>query len=260
MAKLTKADAARQLGISRTTLYKLIDQGKVSATSDGMIDQAELVRVAPYVDTLKERSRTSTNNTAMDTSISADEHRERPSSDPREQPWIDVHERQRTSAEDLVNILREQLQLLREEPQEARHNAQAAREREALLLQMLQEMQHRYDRLLEAPRPAQPPTPRERGVQAARASRPAGFREPLTHAPAFDPRRYVLGTLCPRGHDDQETWHSLLRLPSHGCLECDRQRARERRQARRQQAVEARYPEAVCRSLAAEAQALRPIL
>src|SRR5262249_5319094 len=46
MAKLTKADAARQLGIARSTLYKLIDQGKLSPTPDGMIDQAELVRVA----------------------------------------------------------------------------------------------------------------------------------------------------------------------------------------------------------------------
>ena len=31
MAKLSKLDAARQLGISRTTLYKLIDQGRLSA-------------------------------------------------------------------------------------------------------------------------------------------------------------------------------------------------------------------------------------
>ena len=45
MARLTKAYAARQLGISRTTLYKLIDQGKLSATPEGLIDTAELVRV-----------------------------------------------------------------------------------------------------------------------------------------------------------------------------------------------------------------------
>ena len=64
MAQLTKADAARQLGIARSTLYKLIAQGKVSATPDGMIDQAELVRVAAYVDTLKERTRTSVDTLA----------------------------------------------------------------------------------------------------------------------------------------------------------------------------------------------------
>jgi len=59
MARLTKTDAARQLGIARSTLYKLIDQGKVSPTPDGMLDQAELVRVAAYVDILKGRTRTS---------------------------------------------------------------------------------------------------------------------------------------------------------------------------------------------------------
>jgi len=45
MARLSKADAARQLGISRTTLYKLIDQGALSPTPEGLIDTAELVRV-----------------------------------------------------------------------------------------------------------------------------------------------------------------------------------------------------------------------
>ena len=62
MARLTKTDAARQLGIARATLYKLIAQGKVSPTPDGLIDQAELVRVAPYVNTLHERTRTPTDN------------------------------------------------------------------------------------------------------------------------------------------------------------------------------------------------------
>jgi ACT domain-containing protein len=40
---MPKADAVHQLGISRTILYKLIDQGKVSTTPDALIDQAELV-------------------------------------------------------------------------------------------------------------------------------------------------------------------------------------------------------------------------
>jgi excisionase family DNA binding protein len=50
MARLTKAEAARQLGISRTTLYKLIDQGTLSATPDGLIDTAELGHVLSTVD------------------------------------------------------------------------------------------------------------------------------------------------------------------------------------------------------------------
>jgi DNA-binding XRE family transcriptional regulator len=55
MAKLTKADAARQLRISRTTLYKLIEQGKVSPTPDGLIDTAELVRVMSTMNVHGER-------------------------------------------------------------------------------------------------------------------------------------------------------------------------------------------------------------
>ena len=70
MAKLTTTDAARQLGIARSTLYKLIDQGTVSATPDGMIDQAKLVRIATYADTLRERARTSAAHRGERSSVS----------------------------------------------------------------------------------------------------------------------------------------------------------------------------------------------
>jgi hypothetical protein len=94
----------------------------------------------------------------------------RPQTRDRGQQETDTRERPQTSAAVLVDILRGQLQVLREELQEARQSAQAAREREARLLQMLQDMQHRYDRLLDLPRPpalqtpqdapAEPPAPR----------------------------------------------------------------------------------------------------
>ena len=64
MPRLSKSAAARQLQISRTTLYKLIEQGALSATPDGRIDSAELVRVAPLVDNLKERTWTSMDSMA----------------------------------------------------------------------------------------------------------------------------------------------------------------------------------------------------
>ena len=74
MARHTKAEAARHLGISRTTLYKLIQQGQVSPTPDGLIDDTELVRAAPVVDTLKDRTRTSTDSPHVDTNVRDDEH------------------------------------------------------------------------------------------------------------------------------------------------------------------------------------------
>jgi hypothetical protein len=51
---------------------------------------------------------------------------------------------------------REQAAIARE--QEERH---ASREREALLLRMVEQMQHRYDRLLDTPRSTPPPSPQD---------------------------------------------------------------------------------------------------
>src|SRR5215831_13829094 len=155
MAKLTKTEAARQLGIARSTLYKLIDQGKVSPTPDGLVDQAELVRVAAYVDILKGRPRTSADTRDSPAAQRVDTPHRRPQTPDCERSQTARDERPQTSSDILVDILREQIQILRDELQEARQSAQAAREREALLLQMLQDMQHRYDRLLDLPR--QPP-------------------------------------------------------------------------------------------------------
>jgi hypothetical protein len=65
---------------------------------------------------------------------------------------------------------------------------------------------------------------------------------PASPAPAFmsdtnihgyDTSKHYLGKLCPRGHDYKGTGQSLLRRINHLCLACDRERAQERRQAKR---------------------------
>jgi hypothetical protein len=78
MATLTKAEAARQLGISRTTLYKLIDQGTLSATPEGLIDTAELGRVVSTVHVHHARPWTAGDSGALDTGMSSDAHYGRP--------------------------------------------------------------------------------------------------------------------------------------------------------------------------------------
>jgi hypothetical protein len=175
VAKLTKADAARQLGISRTTLYKLIDQGRVSATPDGMIDQTELVRAAPYVDTLKERARTSMDNGDVDTHYSHDEQRECPPHPVHAQPWTPVHERQWTSTDPVVDILREQIQVLRDELHAARQAAQERerdyREQIARLTMMLDQAHQQNQRLLDMPRT---PTPHPDSKTPAADAPPRG--------------------------------------------------------------------------------------
>ena len=162
MARLTKADAARQLGISRTTLYKLIDEGKVSPTPAGLIDDAELVRVAPILDVHRARTRerppTPVASSEMDAATTVSEHCGHPPSVLGGCPLLPDDERQLTSTYlALVDTLRTQLDTMQHELEAARGERQAAREERAMLLQMLQDMQHRYDRLLEAPRPAPSP-------------------------------------------------------------------------------------------------------
>jgi DNA-binding XRE family transcriptional regulator len=176
MAKLTKADAARQLGIARSTLYKLIDQGKVSPTPDGLIDQAELVRVAAYVDTLTGRSRTLEEIHETPAPRHAETAYERPHTDVHEHRETDARERPQTSADVLVDILREQIQVLRDELQEARAERQAAREREAHLLRLVEQMHQRYDRLLDTPRSAAPaPAPPPVRTQRPQRSGPSAY-------------------------------------------------------------------------------------
>src|SRR5215475_7748973 len=111
MATLTKAEAARQLGISRTTLYKLIDQGTLSATPDGLIDTAELGRVLSTLNVHGERPHTPLDITPMNAATQGSEHRERPVDTSSERlPWTSSERQLTSSYEHLVDILREQLQ------------------------------------------------------------------------------------------------------------------------------------------------------
>src|SRR5262249_50300541 len=158
---LTKAEAARQLGISRTTLYKLIDQGTLSATSEGLIDTAELVRVMSTVNVQRERSRIPLDTLPLDTATSRDEHRERPAQTSSERPPWTSSERQLTSSEgererqltstyrDLVDILREQLQAAQERERDYREHI-------ARLTAMLDQAHQQNQRLLDMPRSPAP--------------------------------------------------------------------------------------------------------
>jgi len=170
MARLSKTEAARQLGISRTTLYKLIDQGRVSATPDGLIDETELVRAAPYVDTLKERSRTSMDEPDVDMDLSHDERYERPPESVHEQPWTRVHERQWTSTDPLVDVLREQLQRAQERERVYEERERDYRDHIARLTAMLDQAHQQNQRLLDMPRSTTaplPPAPRASGTDVS---------------------------------------------------------------------------------------------
>jgi excisionase family DNA binding protein len=140
MAKLTKVEAAWQLSISRTTLYKLIDQGKLSATPDGTIDETELVRVAPYVDTLREHARTrvdTVDSADMDTHRGHYEHDSRVHERVHEHARTPVHEQKWTGMDTVVDILREQLQRAQERERAYEERERAMQDHIAQLTAML---------------------------------------------------------------------------------------------------------------------------
>jgi hypothetical protein len=56
-----------------------------------------------------------------------------------------------------------------------------------------------------------------------------------TEIPPYDPGKYVLGKLCPRGHEYCGTGQSLRHRRRHVCLACDAEQARERRKAKHQE-------------------------
>ncbi len=63
-------------------------------------------------------------------------------------------------------------------------------------------------------------------------SRPRAI-PPDAHAPPYDQTKFILGRLCPRGHEYGTTGRTLLRMPGFHCRQCENELARERRKAQR---------------------------
>jgi hypothetical protein len=171
MAKLTKAQAARQMGISRTTLYKLIHAGTLSVHPDGTIDTTELVRAVSTLATPVQREHFTPVHGEhlsvhavqhgvheVDSEIINDGHSDRSPSVHRE------HREQVSTERQLTSTYRELVDTLREQLQAAREREKDYQARIAWLEQHVDQIQQRYDRLLEAPR-ATPPAPASKSSQ-----------------------------------------------------------------------------------------------
>jgi AcrR family transcriptional regulator len=139
MAKLSKVDAAKAAGVSRQTLYTYLKDGRLSADADGLIDTAELLRAGFALHPVHEIGRPEHAPPGQTLTSNVD--------------TLDVYL-------DMITLLKQQLSEAQAREQAALDREQTARTREDLLLQMLQQMQHRYDRLLDMPRSAPPPAPR----------------------------------------------------------------------------------------------------
>jgi hypothetical protein len=148
MAKLSKVDAAKAAGVSRQTLYTYIKDGRLSVDADGLIDTAELLRAGFALRTVHETGRQDV--------------------EPVGQPLMSTSQ-PLTSSLDTLDVYRDMISMLKQQLNDAQAREQAAlerersaREREAHLLRLVEQMQQRYDRLLDMPRsaaPAQAPPP-----------------------------------------------------------------------------------------------------
>jgi hypothetical protein len=147
MAKLTISDASRVAGVARSTLHRAIRAGRLSIDPDGHVDTAELLR-AGY--TLQRSTQQSAPGALQDAT-------------PRSSGALQAILPLERQAQTVVHQERDLLRLERE---------QAAQEREALLLHMLEQAQQQSQRLLDMPR-TPPPAPPGPGAPAA-ASAPRG--------------------------------------------------------------------------------------
>jgi len=177
MARLTISDAARACRVARSTLQRAVNTGRLSLDPDHHVDTAELIRAGYTLHAARQDETRRTRHAALQD--------EAPRSSSTQQDAADASAPDAVLMQHTIDALERENALLRvaldaaaAREQDARANAQAARDERTLLLQMLQDMQHRYDRLLDMPRPTSPPQP-------SPAPQPAPARTP---APAGDPR------------------------------------------------------------------------
>jgi hypothetical protein len=223
MAKLTISDAARTCRVARSTLPRAINAGRLSLDADHRVDTAELLR-AGY--TLQAARQEQPAASLRDTAERAN--------GTRQGDAAPLHH-ELTLLQREFALLERERDLLRTALDAAAAREQVALEREARLLHLLEQAQTQSHRLLDTARPPAAPSP-----AARHASRQTVLREPRptpssVHSapPPCDPHKHVLGKLCPRGHDYQDTGQSLLQRSNRKCLVCHREQAQARRQARR---------------------------
>ena len=127
MAKLSITDAARVTGVSRVTLHRYIKAGKLSRSADGTVDTAELLRIGLVLhpDTV-----------LQPVTLQRD---------------VTPHETAPVTLPDPAT-LQQLIGVLQRELDAAHAREEAAREREATLLQMVQQLQQQHQRLLDMPR------------------------------------------------------------------------------------------------------------
>jgi hypothetical protein len=145
MAKLTISDAARVTGMSRMLLYRYIKAGKLSRTPDGLIDTAELLRAGLMLQTSDVTTPVTMLHDVTSSSVTPETPVTMSVTEAVTPPVTPAASTETRTLERLVDVLQRELD--------------AARERETILLQMLQQVQQQNQRLLDMPRSVPPALP-----------------------------------------------------------------------------------------------------
>jgi hypothetical protein len=182
MAKLTISDAARACRVARSTLQRAVQAGRLSLDTDHRVDTAELLRAGYTLHAARQDDDCRTRQDALQDAASRSSSARQDAADLLSpdaallQHTIAALERENT-------LLRAALDAAAAREEEARVQTKAAREERALLLQMLQDMQHRYDRLLDMPR-----TPPPSAAQEPAGATPARRRPQTPPLPQRPPQ------------------------------------------------------------------------
>lgn len=145
MAKLTLSEAARACNVARTTIQRAVRAGRLSLDAEHRVDTAELLRVGYELDAAVLHAASQQSIVHMQQNAAP-----QPSSMPQ----------QSALAHDLLRVRQERDDLQRERDRLVQQvdkllsAHQTTQQQLTRAQQMLDEMLHRYDRLLEAPRPA----------------------------------------------------------------------------------------------------------
>jgi flagellar motor protein MotB len=148
MAKLTLSEAARACHIARTTIQRAVRAGRLSLDAEHMVDTAELLRVGYQVDAAVLHA--APQQVVSPTQQDAAPPRSTPQHSDAAPHELQLLRQERDMLQQERNRLAQQVDVLLALHQTTQQQLTQAQ-------QMLHDMQHRYDRLLEAPRSL--PTP-----------------------------------------------------------------------------------------------------
>jgi hypothetical protein len=178
MAKLTISEAARACNVARTTIQRAVKTGRLSLDAEHRVDTAELLRIGYQLDAAALHA-AAQQVTALTQQNAAPQHSTMPQQAAAPQE-LQLLRQERDALQRERDLLMQQVDMLRSMHQTTQQQLTQAQ-------QMLHEMQHRYDRLLEAPRQASLATPEERALS-------------VLEVPRGDMRRRIMALL----HDHPE--------------------------------------------------------